>query len=257
MTQTVRAAIIGLGWWGRVLVESVPAGGGIRFTHAVTLDAAAAADFASRHHLILGDDYEAVLADWSVDAVVLATPHSVHVEQIFAAARAGKAVFSEKPLALRLTDAQRAVDACRAAGVVLEIGTDKRFLPGVRALQRLTDGGTLGRVLHVEAHYGNDNSLTARGGAWRDSPSETPGGGMTGPGLHALDGLVGLAGPIVRVDARLHRHQHPTRPVDAVTALLEFASGATGVLGCVRYLSSSGSTCSAPPDGRRSTASRH
>lgn len=231
----LNAAIVGLGWWGKILVESVQGlGAGFRFVSAVTKDAAGSASFAARHGLALAGTLDEVLADPAVDAVVLATPHSLHVEQIVAAAAAGKSVFCEKPLALTLAGARRAVGACERAGVTLGLGTDKRFLPAVRELKRLVDAGALGTILHAEAQYSNDNSSKQLSGAWRHSDKEAPGGGMTGPGLHALDGLIHLAGPVARVDAQLHRVEPPPRPIDAVAGLLRFASGATGAFVTVR-----------------------
>lgn len=231
----IDAAVVGLGWWGRVLVESVQGTSDlIRFVRGVTQDAESDSDYAAQHGLVVTDDLSVVLRDPAVDAVVLATPHSLHPDQVVAAARMGKAVFCEKPLALNLSDAKRAVAACRDANVVLGLGTDKRFLPVVAQLTRLVEEGHLGEVLHVEAQYSNDNSSTELYGAWRDSEEETPGGGMTGPGLHALDALINLAGPIEVVDAHLHQPTPPPRPLDSVGALLRFRSGATGAVVSVR-----------------------
>src|SRR6266513_1371311 len=109
----------------------------------------------AQHGLEAVGALDVVLADPSIDAVVLATPHSLHCEQIVAAAAAGKAVFCEKPLALKKAEAARAIDACRAAGVVLGVGTDKRFFPSLRELLRMVKSGELGKILHVEAHFSN------------------------------------------------------------------------------------------------------
>src|SRR5207237_4308794 len=115
----------------------------------------------------------------ALDAVVLATPHSLHLEQIIAAARARKAVFCEKPLTLTKADALRATEAFRDTGVVLGVGTDKRFFPAMDALARLVADGELGRVLHLEGNFSNE--VAARMfSPWRDSPDESAAGGLTG-----------------------------------------------------------------------------
>jgi predicted dehydrogenase len=137
-----------------------------------------------------------------VEAVFLATPHSLHVPQVVAAAEAGKHVWCEKPLALKRQEAQRAVEACRRAGVVLATGFNKRCFASMRELKRLVDSDALGEILHLEGHYCNEHSTRVSAG-WRDDPSESPGGGMTGAGLHVLDAFINLAGPVVHVDARL------------------------------------------------------
>jgi len=229
----IDAAIVGLGRWGRTLVDAVQGKSDkLRFTRAVSRNPDRLRDFAGRHQLQLVGDLSQVLADPAIGAVVLATPHSLHCEQVIAAAQAGKAVFCEKPLTLTETDAARAIEACRKAGVVLGVGTDKRFFPAVRELLRLVKGGELGRILHLEAHFSNEVAGTAS--EWRYSLEESPAGGMTGTGIHMLDALVALAGPVRRVQALLLTHKPPPDPYDSLSALLEFASGISGTLAMVR-----------------------
>lgn len=227
----IDAAIVGLGRWGRSFVEAGSAG--LRFTRAVEPDVERARDFAARHALALGTDLSDVLADPGIHAVVLATPHSLHPGQVLACAAAGKPVFCEKPLALSLAEAQRMIDACRAAGVPLAVGHNRRFWPSMRELRRLVSSGALGALLHVEGHNSNENAGAVREG-WRLSPTESPGGGMTGAGLHVLDSLVSLLGPVRRVEARLVSHKPPPAPLDSVSVLLEFASGQSGLMATVR-----------------------
>jgi len=173
-----------------------------------------------------------VLADPIIDAVVIATPHSLHCEQIIAAAAAGKAVFCEKPLTLKKVEAARAIEACRAAGVVLGVGTDKRFYSSLRELIRVGRSGELGRILHLEAHFSNEVAGTFT--EWRYSLEESPAGGMTGTGIHVLDTLIAVAGPVRRVQRLLLSHKSPPDPLDSLSVLLEFASGISGTLAAVR-----------------------
>ena len=229
----IDAAIVGLGRWGQTLVTAVQGNSDrLRFTHAVSRDPGGLLDVAGRHGLQLVRGLEPVLADPALDAVVLATPHSLHCEQIIAIARAGKAVFCEKPLTLTKAEAARAIEACRTAGVVLGTGTDKRFFPSLRELLRLAKGGELGKILHLEAHFSNEVAGTAS--EWRYSLEESPAGGMTGTGIHMLDALVALAGPVRRVQALLLSHKPPPDPHDSLSALLEFASGVSATLAMVR-----------------------
>src|SRR5580700_1559568 len=104
----IEAAVVGLGRWGRTLVEAVQGKSDrLRFTRAVSGHHDAHREFAAKHRLALVGQLSDVLADPAVGAVVLATPHSLHVEQTIAAARAGKAVLCEKPLALTCAEAER------------------------------------------------------------------------------------------------------------------------------------------------------
>ncbi|HEX3884291.1 MAG TPA: Gfo/Idh/MocA family oxidoreductase [Stellaceae bacterium] len=229
----IDAAIVGLGRWGRTLVDSVQGKSEkIRFTRAVTRDPAQHADYLRERHLDPVTDYAAVLADRTIDAVVLATPHTRHVDEVVAAAGAGKAVFCEKPLALTRDGTARAVEACRAAGVVLGIGTDKRYFPAIAELIRRVDSGEMGPLLHVEGNFSNE--VAAGFAAWRDDRTETPAGGMTGTGIHVLDALIRIAGPVRRIHAQLLAQKPSPDPHDTVAVLLEFAAGIGGTLAAVR-----------------------
>ena len=230
----IRAAIVGLGRWGKNLVESVQGKSErLQFTHAVARRPAEAAEYAARHGLKLSDDFAGMLADKAVQAVVLTTPHSRHVEQIVAAAGAGKAVFCEKPLALTRADARRAIDACRRAGVALGLGYNRRFWPSMRELQRIVRSGELGEILHLEGHFSNESTRRFYQG-WRESEAEAPGGGLTATGVHVLDSFIALAGPARLVQARLTPRDPAPEPVDTLVVFFEFESRASGVLCGVR-----------------------
>ena len=114
----IRAAIVGMGTWGQNLVSSVQGRSEvIRFVAGTTRTLAKAEGFASQQGIRLVESYGALLADPSIDAVVLATPHSLHAEQIAAAAASGKHVFCEKPLGLTRASCEQAVAACEKSHV--------------------------------------------------------------------------------------------------------------------------------------------
>ena len=155
----INAAIVGVGWWGQKIVNAVQGKSErIRFIRGVSKEPDSVRDFAARHGFELSTELSDVLTDPRVQAIVLATPHSLHTDQIVAVAKSGKAVFCEKPLALKKADAVRSTTACREAGVLLGIGTNKRFWPSMRELRRVVAGGELGEILHIEGHYSNENS---------------------------------------------------------------------------------------------------
>ncbi|HWI83318.1 Gfo/Idh/MocA family oxidoreductase [Ramlibacter sp.] len=230
----IRAAIVGLGTWGQNLVRSVqgrsPA---IQFVAAATRSPDKSREFAQLHGLRMFPDFESVLRDASIDAVVLATPHSMHTDQIVAAARAGKHVFSEKPLGLDAADAQRAAQACADHGVTLGVGYNWRFQPALQAIRRLIENGSLGRVLHLEGNFCGPSAYRFPRGHWRHEPGEGPAGGMTGRGVHVIDAMLYLAGPIEQVTAQSLRLAQDFGMDDTTSMLLRFASGATGYLGTV------------------------
>jgi predicted dehydrogenase len=230
----INAAVIGLGRWGKNIVESAQGKSKrLRFIRGVSKEPELVADFAKAKGFELSTDFDEAIADPGVQAVFLATPHSLHVQQISAVAKLGKPIWSEKPLALTRAEAAKAVAATQKAGVVFGLGNNKRCFSSMRELKRVVADGVLGEVMHIEANFTNEHSTRVLGG-WRDDPNESPGGGMTGAGLHVIDALVNLAGPIASVDAKLFRQKRPPDPRDAATALVQFESGATGVLATVR-----------------------
>jgi predicted dehydrogenase len=155
------------------------------------------------------------------------------VGQISAVAAAGKPVWCEKPLALTRAEAERAIEATKKAGVPFALGNNKRCFPCMREMKRIVADGTLGEILHIEGNFSNEHSTRVKGG-WRDDPRESPGGGMTGAGLHVLDAFVNLAGPVAKVDARVFAQKPPPDPRDVAAAMMQFESGATGLLATVR-----------------------
>jgi predicted dehydrogenase len=223
-----------LGWWGKNIVNAVHGKSTkLRFVRGVTKEIAETKAFADQHGIPLTAELDDVLADPKIEAVVLATPHSLHADQIVAAARAGKHVFCEKPLALKRADAERAVKACLDANRVIAVGQNKRFWPSMAALRATAAAGSLGRIMHIEGHYSNENSSNFFAG-WRDKPDETPGAGMTGTGIHILDAFVSIAGPASMVSAQFMSMQGGHDPRDTISVLFKFKNGLSGTLGAVR-----------------------
>jgi predicted dehydrogenase len=230
----IDAAVIGLGRWGKNIVESVQGKSKrLRVIRGVSKEPDLVRDFAATKGFELSTEFEDAIQDPRVQAVFLATPHSLHVGQISAVAAARKAVWCEKPLALTRAEAERAVAATKSAGVPFALGNNKRCFSSMRELKRAVADGVIGEILHIEGNFTNEHSTRVKGG-WRDDPRESPGGGMTGAGLHLIDAFINLVGPIETVDARVHSQKAPPDPRDAAAALVQFSSGATGVLATVR-----------------------
>jgi predicted dehydrogenase len=226
----LNAAIIGLGWWGQRLVESVKGSGLIRFSRGVTLEPELVRDFAAKHALAICTSLDDVLADPAIRAVVLATPHTRHRAQVEAAAGAGKHVYCEKPFALCRADAQAMLDACARAGVTIAVGHHFRLMPSMKALRAEVAAGALGTIMHVEGNYSHDWLKDLPVDSWRAAPEESRAGGMTGMGIHVLDCFRDLVGPMRRISALSKRRTLALPTGDTTAALVEFESGATGTL---------------------------
>src|SRR5579871_523991 len=229
----INAAIVGMGWWGRTLVESVAGvSDDLRFVAGVTRSPTPALEeFASAQGLRLLGSLEEALADDGVDAVVLATPNSQHATETIAAAAAGKHVFSEKPLALTRADAQAMADATQAAGVTLAVGYNRRFHPEMASLRERIRGGDLGTILHVEATMTFPNALFLTPDAWRASRDETPCGGLAPMGVHAVDGMIDLCGEIDHVFCQSIRRAVAIDADDTTAMIFRMREGMSGYLG--------------------------
>lgn len=228
----LNAAVVGLGRWGQRLVESVssPPSGAIRFSHAVVRTPATGRQFCAERGLEMTQSLESVLANRDVGAVVLATPHSQHAEQVLRAAAAGKHVFVEKPFTLDVDSARAAVQACGEAGVVLAIGHNRRFLPAMATMKQIIDSGELGEILHAEGAFSGNFGLGYLPGMWRATQEESPAGGMTAMGIHIIDAFIHLVGPIASVRCESHRQVLSVELDDTTSAFLRFKTGATGYL---------------------------
>jgi predicted dehydrogenase len=228
----IRAAIVGLGRWGRSLVTSVQGkSDDIRFVLAHTRRRATAEDFCRDQGVRLLDRFEDILADPGVDAVVLATPHSLHARQIVAAAQAGKHIHVEKPITLDRHSADAAVAAARQAGVVLAVGYCRRFHPSVAAVRRRLHDGELGDVVSMVAQHTTSTAQFIPPDNWRAAPAEAPGGALTAVGVHSLDHMIEFGGRVR--DARCVTARTFEGPSDdTTTVMLRFDSGATGLIFC-------------------------
>jgi predicted dehydrogenase len=230
--MAVRAAIIGLGSWGRTLVESVQGRvDSLRFTAGYTRTPSKARDFCAQHGIALAQDFEAVLADEDIDAIVLTTPHSQHEGEIKAAAAAGKHVFSEKPLALDRHGVRAAIDAAERAGVVLAVGFNRRFHPSMRELIARVKREELGAIGSVIAELTATTGLYRSPDSWRVDPKEEPAGAMAGIGVHLIDGMIDAVGRIAEVYCVVRQRAVAYGP-DTTSLLLTFENGVTGLAFC-------------------------
>jgi predicted dehydrogenase len=228
----INAAIVGLGWWGKTLVEACENSDAIRFVAGATRTMSSEIEaFAKAKGFRLERDYEAVLADPNVDAVVLATPHSMHGAQVAAAAAAKKHIFCEKPFTLTKREAEDAVAAVRKAGVTLALGYNRRIHPEMIKLRDMIRSGELGIILHIEATMTFPNVLFINPGHWRADKHETPCGGLMPMGVHAVDGMIDLCGPIDHVFAQSFRRAAPIDADDTTSILFRMKEGMSGYLG--------------------------
>ena len=228
----IKAGIVGLGWWGKTLVESAENSDAIKFVAGTTRTMTPEIEaFAKQKGLHLTQSYDALIGHAGVDAVVLATPHSMHATQVIAAAAAGKHVYCEKPFTLTKREAEDADRVDAKAGRVLAVGYNRRFHPEMIKLRDMVRSGELGTLLHVEATMTFPNALTINPKHWRADKAETPLGGLMPMGVHAIDGMVDLCGPIDHAFAQSFRRAAPIDADDTTSILVRMKEGMSGYLG--------------------------
>ncbi len=229
--RPIRAGIAGLGRWGRTIVRAAAdKRAGLDICAANTRTPANAAAFCDEHGITQHETFEALLADPRVEAVVLATPDGEHASQVEKAAAARKHVFVEKPFALDLVTARAAIAAVRRAGVVLAVGFCRRFHPSMREVARRVRSGALGNIVSINAQQTNGVMPFLGPGAWRRDADMRFLPPMNAIGVHLIDGMIELAGPISEVHAAVGAGVRGSR--DTANVLLRFASGISGTIFC-------------------------
>jgi len=228
----IRAAIIGLGRWGRSLVTSVNGKSDeICFVAGHTRTRATAEDFCADKGVRLVDDFAAILSDPEIEAIVLATPHSQHEAQIKRAAAAGKHIHVEKPITLDHAGAVSAAAAARNAGVILAVGFCRRFHPAIGEVRQRLRDGRLGKIVAMVGQHTTSTQSFLAADNWRSDPDEAPAGAMTAVGMHLLDHMIEFAGRVRAVQCLTARHgDGPTE--DTTTLLMRFDGGVTGTIFC-------------------------
>jgi predicted dehydrogenase len=226
----LNVGIYGLGGFGKQLVNSIQGKSEkIKVVACAARTPATVEQFTREKGIEIVDGYAKLLADPRIQGVILATPHSLHPEHVQQAARAGKHVFVEKPFALSAAAAAETARVCREHGIKFGVGFNRRFRPAMQEMRRLVTTGALGKVLHLEGHFsGAPGSRPA--GTWRSTRAENPGGSMTARGVHVLDGMISMVGPVSEMLVQSSRRVTSAEHDDVTFMLLRFGVGVTGYL---------------------------
>ena len=189
-------------------------------------------ELAAEHGAGWHADAAGLLARPDVDVVVLCTPSGLHPEGAVAAARAGKHVITEKPMAITLEGADRMIEACREAGVTLSVIFQYRFNRDALRLKRALDAGLFGRTVLGNAlvHWRRTQGYYEEKGGWRGTWALDGGGALMNQSIHAVDLLRWLLGPVESLCAYAQTLTHEIEAEDTATAALRFESGALGVV---------------------------
>ena len=231
--NTVRVALIGAGAWSGAVCNAM--------MKSKKVELVTCFDVIAERHQALSDkfgcsheaSYDDILKRKDIDAVHLISPNAVHAEQAILAARHGKHVFVEKPLANTIADGEKTIAACQKANVVLMVGQHLRRLAGFRKLKALIADGAIGEPIQVEANFSQNLgfALTPESFRWRGDDSGCPAGALMTLGIHHSDLLNYLLGPIETVFAYFNKLYIEAPVEDVNTTICQFKSGVLGYLG--------------------------
>lgn len=232
MEDKVRLASVGLGRWARVLARGAQRGDAVELYSCFSRDEERRRAFCAEFGIARSaGTYEELLADPEVEGVIVTTPNDTHRDVIIQALEAGKAVYTDKPIAHTLEDAHRIAVAVSDTGQVFAVGHSSRRLSGHREMRRWIDEGKIGEISLAEANFSNERGLELTPQTWRFYADKSPGGAFIQLGVHHADTLQYLLGPVRTVTAHARQLFTKSEVPDAVMAICEFESGALGYIG--------------------------
>jgi predicted dehydrogenase len=224
----MKVACLGIGWWSDVLADAIKRSGKLTIASCYSRSREKRETFAAKYGCRAIDSYEEILQDKNIEAIINTTPNAVHRETTIAAAKAGKHVFLDKPIANTIGDARAITEACRKAKVVLALGYQRRRESHFRWIKQNLD--KFGRLVNAEANISRDRLGKIDLSSWRYSAEGMPGGVMLQIGIHYTDVLEYLMGPIAAVSGRFVRLVLPGDNPDVASLVLEHENGALSTL---------------------------
>ena len=228
----VRLGIVGLGRWAKVLARAAQQSPKLKIVAGYSRTPATRAAFAQEFGVAAVADLQTMLADPEIQGVILTVPNEEHLPIAEQAARAGKHVYTEKPIADTLADGIKLAALGHRYGIQIVVGHSARLLAGTRRMKQAIDAGELGRVVLMEGNFSNERALELTPQSWRWYKAKAPGGPLSQLCVHIFDSLHCLGGPIEAVSS----HASKLSPVgaevdDQSMTVLKFADGKLGYVG--------------------------
>jgi len=228
----IKVGIVGLGRWAKVLTHAAAKSGKIRIVAGYSRSADTRAAFAKEMGVPAAPDMQTLLADPAIKGIILTVPNEQHLPLAEQVARAGKHVYTEKPIAHTLEDGLRIAALEKQYGVTVTVGHSARLMAGVRIMREMIDRGELGRVAFMEANFSNERALELTPQTWRWYKDRAPGGPLSQLAIHQFDVLHYLGGEISAVTSMASKLSPVGAEVDDQSmTLMKFADGKIGYVG--------------------------
>jgi len=223
--------MVGIGRWSKVLAGEIEKVDNAVIYSCFSRNVENKEAFARQYKCESKNSFEDLINDPKLDVVVLVTANHVHREQTIAAARAGKHVFVDKPIANSLEDSFVMVRECKKHKVILAIGHNSRRDWEVQKIKSLLAKKIIGKISMVEANFSHSGGLRVKEGDWRYYKETCPSGPLIQLGIHHIDSLQYLFGPIEQVSALFSRLYTPGEIDDTTATIFTFKSGIVGYNG--------------------------
>ena len=231
-SKPARMGIVGLGRWAKVLTQAARHSDRLKIVAGYSRSADKRAAFEKELGVAAAPDLAAILADPEISGVILTVPNEQHLPLAEQVARAGKHVYTEKPIAQTLEDGLRIAALEQLHGVSVTVGHSARLMAGIRIIREKIDAGELGRVAFMEANFSNERALELTPQTWRWYKDRAPGGPLSQLAIHQFDVLHYLGGEITEVSSMAAKLSPVGAEVDDQSmSMLRFADGKIGYVG--------------------------
>jgi predicted dehydrogenase len=231
-TYPVKLGIVGLGRWARVLTRAAKKSDKLRIVAGYSRSEETRAAFEKETGVPTVPDMKAVLSNPEIKGVLLTVPNEQHLPLAEQVARAGKHVYTEKPIAQTLEDGLKIAALEQQYGVSVTVGHSARLMAGIRIIKDRIAAGELGRVAFMEANFSNERALELTPQTWRWYKDRAPGGPLSQLAIHQFDVLHLLGGEISEVSSMASKLSPVGAEVDDQSmTLIRFADGKVGYVG--------------------------
>src|SRR4051794_16528691 len=231
-SQPVKVGIVGLGRWATVLTRAASKSDKLKIVAGFSRSAEKRNAFAAEMGVPAAPDMQTLLADREIKGVILTVPNEQHLPMAEMVAKAGKHVYTEKPIANTLVDGLRIAALEQKYGVSVTVGHSARLMAGIRMIREKIDAGELGRVAFMEANFSNERALELTPQTWRWYKDRAPGGPLSQLAIHQFDVLHYLGGEIVEASSMASKLSPVGAEVDDQSmTLIRFADGKVGYVG--------------------------
>ena len=230
--QPVKVGIVGLGRWAKVLTRAIAKSDRLAIVAGYSRSEEKRSAFAQEFGVRAAPDMKSLLADPEIRGVIITVPNEQHLPVATEIAKAGKHVYTEKPIAATLEDGIEIAALERQCGVTVTVGHSARLMGSIRAIRSAIDAGELGRVAFMEANFSNERALELTPNTWRWYKAKAPGGPLSQLAIHQFDILHYLGGEIVEAGSMASKLSPVGAEVDDQSmTLLRFADGKVGYVG--------------------------